>query len=180
MEIQFPCELEQAVQENAKLSETQRLSDALQSLFEPSTDQHGLYENQISYAVTVQDVVAVSPPTETVVEIEGRVELGSANIDAIEGNADKITRVVERRRGSMKHCYDQALRQDPALEGRIIVGFVVSKGRVQDAQVSSNSTGNQDLARCIELKFRRMRFVAGIEAEVRYPIVLTRLTPGEP
>ena len=108
------------------------------------------------------------------VEVEGQVDLGSADIDAIEGEADGVTKVVKRYKGRIKLCYDQALRQDPELSGRVEIEFSVGRGRVLEAFVSTNSTRNDELANCILRKVKGLTFDQSVEADVIYPFVLSQ------
>jgi len=108
------------------------------------------------------------------VEVEGQVDLGSADIDAVEGEADGVTSVVKRYKGRIKLCYDQALRQDPQLKGRIEIEFSVGRGRVLEAFVSTNTTRNEALADCILRKVKGLTFDPGVEADVIYPFVLSQ------
>lgn len=108
------------------------------------------------------------------VEVEGQVDLGSADIDAVEGEAEGVTSVVKRYKGRIKLCYDQALRQDPQLKGRIEIEFSVGRGRVLEAFVSTNTTRNEALANCILRKVKGLTFDPSVEADVIYPFVLSQ------
>ena len=108
------------------------------------------------------------------VEVEGNVDLGAADIDAVEGEAQGVTSVVKRYKGRIKLCYDQALRSDPNLKGRIEIEFSVGRGRVLEAFISTNTTRNDDLANCILRKVKGLTFDQGVEADVIYPFVLSQ------
>jgi hypothetical protein len=108
------------------------------------------------------------------VEVEGQVDLGTAEIDAVTGEAGGVTSVVKRYKGRMKLCYDQALRQDPGLYGRVEIEFSVGRGRVLEAFVSTNTTRNDDLANCILNKVKGLTFDPDLEADVIYPFVLSK------
>jgi hypothetical protein len=105
--------------------------------------------------------------------IEGSVDV---DIDAVEGEAEGVTSVVERYKGRIKLCYDQALREDPLLQGRIEIEFSVGGGRVSKAAVSTNGTGNEALAECILRKVKGLTFGSSVEADVIYPFVLSKRT----
>ena len=106
-------------------------------------------------------------------EISGNVDLGVAEIDAIEGEAQGVTSVVKRYKGRIKLCYDQALRQDPNLQGRIEIEFSMGSGRVLDAYVYTNTTRNRALAGCVLRKVKGLTFDSGLEADVVYPFVFS-------
>ncbi len=95
-------------------------------------------------------------------------------IDIVEGEAQGVTSVIKRYKGRIKLCYDQALRQDPSLTGRVEIEFSVGRGRVSEAFVSTNSTRNDELADCILRKVKAMPFDPSVEADVIYPFVLSQ------
>jgi hypothetical protein len=113
-------------------------------------------------------------PTAPKNETEGNVDLGAANINALEGEAQGVISVVKRYKGRIKLCYDQALRQDPNLQGRVEIKFSVGRGRVLEASISTNTTRNDALANCILRKVKGLTFDQGVEADVIYPFILSR------
>jgi len=89
-------------------------------------------------------------------------------------NLDGVTSVIKHYKGRIKLCYNQALRQDPQLSGRVEIEFSVGHGRVLEAFISTNSTRNDDLANCILRKVKALTFDPSVEADVIYPFVLTQ------
>jgi expansin (peptidoglycan-binding protein) len=64
------------------------------------------------------------------------------------------------------------LKAVPNLQGRIEIGWSVFDGQVSGVYVVSNSTGDSELAGCIEKKIRRWRFPAGkVEGDISWPFV---------
>ncbi len=70
----------------------------------------------------------------------------------------KVRKTVSRHYSKLRRCYLNRLQTRPGLQGRIVVHFVIgSSGRVE--RVSSfDSIGDGALKRCVENRFRMMRF----------------------
>lgn len=89
--------------------------------------------------------------------------------------AEVIQRVVRQNFGRYRFCYEQGLRQNPNLGGRVAVRFVIGR----DGSVSQVSNGGSDLpdqnvVSCIVRSFYGLSFPApesGI-VTVTYPILL--------
>jgi len=103
--------------------------------------------------------------------VEGVVTSGEVEI---EGDAERIEPILRRYRGQLQYCYARRLKEVPDLEGRVEVLFSVSGGRVVEASVLSDTTGDADVGDCVVRKVRAWRFVDGEEATVVYPIILSR------
>ncbi len=89
---------------------------------------------------------------------------------------DAIRRVVRRHLNEVRFCYEQGLQQNPSLEGRVTVAWIISgDGRVQSANVSSTSLSNRGVEGCISNAVRRWTFPTpenhGVVG-VNYPFVL--------
>jgi hypothetical protein len=63
-------------------------------------------------------------------------------------------------RGAMaRNCYNTALRNNPNLEGKMMMSVRLSpSGSICSAHVSSNSLGDQAVASCVSAKFRAGNF----------------------
>ena len=101
------------------------------------------------------------------------IYLGSADIVAEAGEAGGVTSVVRRYKNRLKLCYDQALRRDPQLSGRVEIFFMVGDGRVLESSIEGNTTRDSELAACILRKVNGLTFDADVEAEVVYPLILS-------
>lgn len=99
----------------------------------------------------------------------GSVDVGNAEV--AEGDPAKVKDVVNKYRGQVKYCYEQQLKANPSLEGRVEVEFTVGNGRVMSASVFVNTTGDQALGDCILGKIKRWRFPAELETDVSYPFI---------
>jgi hypothetical protein len=107
------------------------------------------------------------------VQVDGMIDLGSADIEAVAGEAGGVTSVVRRYKNRLKLCYDQALRRDPQLSGRVEIFFVVGDGRVLESAIEANTTRDAELGACILRKVDALTFDIDVEAEVVYPFILS-------
>ena len=110
-----------------------------------------------------------------------RVRSGAAMVT---GNLSKevIRRMVRRHLNEVKFCYERELADNPQLEGRVIVKFVISaSGRVSRATLES-TTLNDDIAEtCIANAVQRWVFPRpkdGSVVVVYYPFQLTAQSPN--
>jgi TonB family protein len=85
-----------------------------------------------------------------------------------------IRKVVQAHQREIQFCYEQALRKDPGLAGRVAVAWTVGRsGEVSDAKVSQTSLGNAGVERCIVERVRRWKFpeLQGRVVSVSFPWV---------
>ncbi len=107
-------------------------------------------------------------------EIKADVKTGNADLDFVEGDASAVTKVVRKYTGQIKYCYERRLKENPSLAGRVEVQWNISDGRVTSASLFANTTGDDELGRCIIAKIKKWRFPADqVEGEVIFPFVLT-------
>jgi len=123
--------------------------------------------------VEVADAGSASIDAGPSVQVDGMIDLGSADIVAEAGEAGGVTSVVRRYKNRLKLCYDQALRRDPQLSGRVEIFFMVGDGRVLESSIEGNTTRDSELAACILRKVNGLTFDADVEAEVVYPFILS-------
>ncbi|MFW6067331.1 MAG: TonB family protein, partial [Myxococcota bacterium] len=104
-----------------------------------------------------------------------KIRSGSADV---RGSLSKevIRRVIRRHINEVRFCYEQQLNQQPDLEGRVTVKFIISPtGAVQSAVVSNTSLGSPPAENCIAQAVRRWTFPApegGGIVVVNYPFML--------
>ena len=72
----------------------------------------------------------------------------------------------------IRSCYERRLREDPTLSGRLEVEVDILGGQVVMAQINNNTTGDDDLGRCIVLRARSWRFPAEIDEKIVLPFAL--------
>lgn len=95
-----------------------------------------------------------------------KLDLGDADATAEAGDVGGIRSVVKANNGRIVSCLDQALKQNPDLNGRVSIGWTIQAGKVTGSQVVRNNTGDDALANCMAKAVRSFRFDSGLTAEV--------------
>ena len=95
-------------------------------------------------------------------------------MDVSGGDPAKIKAAIGKYTGQVKACYEQRLKSNPSLAGRVELLWYINTGRVTSVEILGNSTDDDELAKCIARKVRTWRFPADLEAdtEVMYPFIL--------
>lgn len=88
--------------------------------------------------------------------------------------ADSAEGVVRAKQGQLTYCYEEQLRSDPSLSGRVEIRWNVAGGRVTQASVVANNTGNAMLGQCIVRKIKRWRFPTDVEGSTTWPFVFRK------
>ncbi|MFH2007207.1 MAG: AgmX/PglI C-terminal domain-containing protein [bacterium] len=106
-----------------------------------------------------------------------QVGLGGGSVSGTGLSRAQIFSVVRARRGFIKWCYENALKQNPAMGGgKIGVQFKISPdGRVAQARVAANSLqGGGTVGACITRAIRRWRFpLSKGYSVVRFPFLFS-------
>jgi hypothetical protein len=116
----------------------------------------------------------------TKAKAEARVvaKVTSASLQEFDSDSrsqEDIKQVMRRRLGGIKRCYEARLKRNPELAGKVVVRFVIHPGgKVLEAEVTENTTGDPELAACIASKVKAIRFPAaeGGDTSVVYPFIL--------
>jgi TonB family protein len=89
---------------------------------------------------------------------------------------ESIRRVVVRNLSQIIHCHEQGLVQNPSLEGRVVVRFVIgNEGTILGSNISESNIAIPSVAECISNAVRRWQFPApegGGVVTVNYPFNL--------
>lgn len=89
---------------------------------------------------------------------------------------EAIRRVVLRNLGQVSHCHEQGLAQNPQLEGRVVVRFIIGgNGTVMGSNVADSNVAVPSVATCIANAVRRWQFPSpegGGIVTVNYPFNL--------
>lgn len=109
--------------------------------------------------------------------IRGRVNF--ENMDEIGGSgmfdANQVTSMIRQRQSAFRRCYENELRNNPSLSGKVTVQFTIEqRGNVSRATAVENTTGSAGLASCVVGVIRRLRWREGPEGgsvDYRYPFV---------
>ncbi len=110
--------------------------------------------------VKVRGTVKVKRPTEA---------FGVGVLDT-----NSIAKVVRRRKGAIKNCYEKQLKRNPKLAGKVKVQFtILESGRVGSARVMLDTTGDPAVGKCIANAMKRWRFPKpdGGSVTVAFPFV---------
>jgi hypothetical protein len=87
-----------------------------------------------------------------------------------------IQRTVRQNFGRFRFCYEQGLAQNPSLEGRVGVRFVIDRtGGVSTASPEPGGMPDSTVARCVAQAFYGLSFPPpdGGIVTVSYPIMFT-------
>jgi hypothetical protein len=87
-----------------------------------------------------------------------------------------IQRIVRQNHGRMRLCYENGLRENPSLSGRISVKFVIGRdGSVATSALGESDLANEEVERCVVQSFAGLTFPEpeGGIVTVVYPLVLS-------
>jgi outer membrane biosynthesis protein TonB len=108
--------------------------------------------------------------------VSGRVAAEDAEIDSPDIDQGKLGSFVRARINSIKTCYENALKRNPSLKGKIRIRFtILETGGLADIVVLENSMGSPEVATCIASFMRSWRtpFHPAGTVSVEYPFVFT-------
>jgi len=107
-------------------------------------------------------------------KIQGRTKAGKTDVF---GNVDKksVTAFINQRTNALRHCYEQALRTQPGLTGKMTYTIRISMmGNVTSVVIDEDTLGEASVRTCTQAKIRGWRFPRAEEdAEVTFPVVFT-------
>jgi outer membrane biosynthesis protein TonB len=91
-----------------------------------------------------------------------KVTVKRKNASAVDGtgalNPQEVNKVIGRRMGAIKGCYERALRRDPNLKGKLVVRFTIAgSGRVTAARIVENDL-TPEVGNCVVSRFKAFRF----------------------
>ena len=88
-------------------------------------------------------------------------------------DASLIREVVRSGVLRVQSCYTRRLKEDPTLEGRLVLQFDITLGKTLGVQVTENGTGDAALEECAVRQVRGWRFDRTVTAtRVEVPMVL--------
>jgi hypothetical protein len=107
------------------------------------------------------------------VKVTGSVAAEAAEIDSSEVDQAKLGSFVRARMGLLKACYENALRRNPGLKGRMRIRFtILETGGLQDVTAVENALG-PEVSSCVTNTMRgwRLPFRPSGPVVVDYPLV---------
>ena len=123
-------------------------------------------------ATTGAGKVALGAKTE--VKVTGSVAAEAAEVDSSEVDQGKLGAFVRARMGLIKACYENALKRNPGLTGRISIRFtILETGALADVVAAQSSLASGEVAACITTTMRAWRtpFRPSGPVTVEYPFV---------
>ena len=109
--------------------------------------------------------------------VRGSVRQGALEDESGSGAFDSsiVVGQIRRRLRAIQRCYERELRNNPTLNGRVLVRFTIQPaGSVSGASATENTTGSPAVAQCVVNTIRRFRFTPGPEGgsvTFAYPFV---------
>ncbi len=79
------------------------------------------------------------------------IDSGGIDVESTSVDKESLARYIQYRKKALEGCYDQQLKLDPTLKGKIVVSFTITtQGRVTGVSIDENTMGNDDVAACIK------------------------------
>jgi outer membrane biosynthesis protein TonB len=110
------------------------------------------------------------------VKVTGSVAAEEAEVDSAEIDQSKLASFIKARMGLIKACYENALKRNPNLKGKISIRFtILETGGLADLETVANTMGSPDVAACITATMRswRTQFKPSGPVTVEYPFVFS-------
>jgi TonB family protein len=96
--------------------------------------------------------------------IRGNIKMDSGEDVGGSGEFDSklVTAEVKKRLRAIQICYEQQLRRNPALQGKVTVEFTIEQsGTISKATATANTTNDPAVASCVVETVKRFRFNPG-------------------
>lgn len=100
-------------------------------------------------------------------KISSRVK--ADDISGVDGQIDKkiVAKTIRRRQRAFQQCYENALKSNSKLAGKLMVEFVIGDdGRVKAADVVRDDVGSAEVSKCVLNLVKRLRFPQPDDGEV--------------
>jgi len=70
-----------------------------------------------------------------------------------------IIKEIKRQKNAIKFCYEQALKKDPSLKGRMDISIIIlTSGKVEDVIIRNRKYRNHKVGKCVKMRIKRWRF----------------------
>ncbi|MCB9653455.1 MAG: AgmX/PglI C-terminal domain-containing protein [Deltaproteobacteria bacterium] len=109
-------------------------------------------------------------------EVRGSAQAGGAPEVDGDLSQDQINGVMKRQLKALRSCYENALKRDKSLSGKIVIEFeILESGKTSNVKVRDVSLKSGDVADCIARRAKFWRFPKpdGGSVLVAYPVVFT-------
>lgn len=114
--------------------------------------------------------------TKSEVRVSGTVGVEDADVDSPDIDQQKLGGFVRARMAAIKACYENQLKRNPGLKGRIRIRFtILETGGLADIAAIENTLGSPEVAACILGTMRSWRtpFRPNGTVQVEYPFVFS-------
>ena len=107
---------------------------------------------------------------------EGEVAIQiTGSVAGVPTDSGMLQAVLRRNAGQFSFCHNVAKSRYSDVHGRVEIGWSIENGKVQDATVMSNSTGDDRMATCVLSKVMRMQFPEELSvADINHPFVFQK------
>jgi hypothetical protein len=105
-------------------------------------------------------------------EVKGSAKLKGLDAGGSE-HEDGIRSVVRKKKSQVQWCYEQSLKVNSGIGGRLEIEVRVAGGRVTSVKVVQNATGDSAIESCVVKKVRRWRFPQEVSTTIRLPFALS-------
>jgi TonB family protein len=110
------------------------------------------------------------------INLEGGEDIGGTG----EFDSKLVTAEVRKRLRAIQICYEQQLRRNPSLAGKVVVEFTIEvSGTISKASATANTTNDPAVASCVVDTVKRFRFNPGPQGgsvTFSYPFVFAPQT----
>ncbi|RKI45369.1 energy transducer TonB [Corallococcus sp. AB004] len=100
-------------------------------------------------------------------------------VDSSEVKPKDLARFIQSRKASIQRCYENGLKRDPSLKGRVMVRFdLTPQGRASNVEVEESTLRSDEVINCIKTTMRAWTFPfkPSDDVPVSYPFIFS---PGE-
>jgi len=105
-------------------------------------------------------------------KVVGKASLGAIDAGSSE-HAGSIKSVVAKKKGQVQYCYEQRLKENPNIGGRLAISVDIAGGRVTNVRIDENATGDKAIETCVKGKVRRWRFSTEVTESIFLPFALS-------
>lgn len=104
-------------------------------------------------------------------KVRARSDMGA--VEAVGGDADAVKGTIAKYRSQIQACYEQRLKENPSLSGRLMIEISISAGRVTSAGIEENGTGDRGLETCVVGRVKTWRFPEDATMDLYLPFSLS-------
>lgn len=101
---------------------------------------------------------SVETGKKTEAQVKGTVQSEAPEVDG-ELSVAKVKSAMRKYISGVKDCYDRALKRNPKLAGKIVIGFeILETGKVAEFAFPTDNVGSSEVRSCIQSRSRTWRF----------------------